>query len=87
MTMAEARGNAQLPIGATIQNVLGEELQAFQQGIELGRKYADVALRRVAAWAEENPGGVVLAGLAAGFLFGKVVFHKRRPRLADLDLD
>ena len=76
--MAEVRSSSQLPVGETIKGAVDEELRAFQQGIELGRRYAEVAMRRVAAWAEENPGGLVLAGIAAGFVFGKVAFRKRR---------
>jgi hypothetical protein len=86
--MAEARSNTQLPLGGTTKSVMEEELEAFQQGIEIGRKYADVARRRVAAWAEEHPGQLALAGLAAGFFLGKLVFHRRhRINLADLNLD
>jgi hypothetical protein len=82
--MAEARSSSQHPVAETIKVAVDEELRAFQQGIELGRKYAEVAMRRVAAWAEENPGGLVLAGIAAGFVLGKMAFRKRRS-LADLD--
>ncbi len=53
---------------------------AFGRGVALGRDYADLASRRLAAWAEENPGQLLLAGLAAGFVLGKPLF--RRPRLA-----
>jgi hypothetical protein len=88
--MAEARSNTQLPLGSIPpKSIVDEELEAFQHGIELGRQYAEVAVRRVAAWAEENPGRFVLAGLAAGFVFGKLVFRQRRPRrpMIDPDLD
>jgi len=84
--MAEARSNTQLPIQP--KSVIEEELEAFQQGIEIGREYADVARRRVAAWAEEHPGQLILAGLAGGFILGKLLFRRRRTKvdLADLDL-
>ena len=63
--MAEARSNTQLPIGGVAaKSVIEEEIEAFQQGIEIGRKYADVGRRKVAAWAEEHPGQLILAGLA-----------------------
>jgi len=85
--MGEA-GNTQMPLGGISQkSVIQEELEAFQQGIELGRQYADVALRRAAAWAEENPGQMIVAGIAAGFILGKLLFRPRRIRIPDLDLD
>ena len=83
--MSEATSSTQLPPGAQ-KSVVQEELEAFQQGLELGKQYADVAARRVAAWAEENPGQMLLAGLAAGFIVGKIFFRPRR-RLPDFDLD
>jgi hypothetical protein len=52
----------------------------FGRGVALGREYADLASRRLAAWAEENPGQLLLAGLAAGFVLGKLIF--RKPRIA-----
>ena len=83
--MAEARTRTQLPLG---ESIIDEEVQAFQQGIELGRQYAGVAMRRVAAWAEENPGQMLLAGLAAGFIVGKLLMRpKRRLRIEDLNLE
>ena len=86
--MAEARTKTQLPLGQ-IPSVLDEEVQAFQQGIELGQQYAGVAMRKVAAWAEENPGQLLIAGLAAGFVLGKLLLRPRRrislENLADLD--
>jgi hypothetical protein len=53
---------------------------AFERGVLLGRDYAERASRRIAAWAEENPGQLILAGLAAGFVLGKLLL--RRPRIA-----
>ena len=90
--MAEARSNTQLPIGAVAaKSVIEEEIEAFQQGIEIGRKYADVARRKVAAWAEEHPGQLILADIAGGFILGKLFFGSRsRPKridLSDLDLE
>ncbi|HEY5677603.1 MAG TPA: hypothetical protein VIR81_12480 [Myxococcales bacterium] len=63
----------------------GGEAAAFEQGLELGRKYAEHALRRVAAWAEEHPGQLVLAGLMAGFILGKALYPRRRLDLQDLE--
>jgi hypothetical protein len=33
----------------------------------------------VGAWAEENPGQMLLVGLGLGFLLGKMLLHKPRP--------
>jgi hypothetical protein len=56
--------------------------EAFQRGLELGREWVRKASVKMAAWAEENPGQMVLAGLAAGFVFGKI-FLRPRKRLED----
>lgn len=85
--MAEARSRTKLPLGQPEKGPAKDEFVAFQQGIELGRQYAGEALRRAAAWAEESPGRFLLAGLAAGFVLGKLFFRPRRVRLPDLDLD
>ncbi|MGZ6141932.1 MAG: hypothetical protein ACXWLM_01280 [Myxococcales bacterium] len=82
--MAEARSNTQLPSGFA-RSVVDEELEAFRNGMELGRQYADVAVRRVAAWAEEHPGQLLIAGLAAGFVLGKLLLRPKRLALEDLD--
>lgn len=82
--MAETQGKAQLPM-AEISSPPESEAAAFEHGVELGRRYAEQALRRVAAWAEEHPGQLVLAGLMAGFVVGKVLFPKRRLDLEDLE--
>jgi len=54
-----------------------EESEAFRRGLEAGRDYAERAARKIGAWAEENPGQVLLAGLAVGFVLGKLLY--RRP--------
>jgi hypothetical protein len=77
--MGEASSSTRSPHGAAAP--ASSELDAFQHGVELGRQYADVAVRRLAAWAEENPGQLLLAGLAAGFLAGKLLFRPQRVRL------
>ena len=89
MTMEEAQGSTQFPGGAAQKSVAQTELEAFQEGIELGKQYASVAARRVAAWAEENPGQVIVAGVVAGFILGKLLFRtpRRRIDVRDLDLD
>jgi hypothetical protein len=58
---------------------------AFQRGLEFGREYAGTAIRRIGAWAEENPGQLLIAGLAAGMLLGKLLFPRRRPIIEELD--
>ena len=52
--------------------------QAFQRGIELGKEYVQQASVKLAAWAEENPGQMLLVGLFAGFLVGKLFLSPRR---------
>ena len=89
MTMGEAGGSAPIPGGVAQKSVAQAEFEAFQEGLELGKEYAGVAARRVAAWAEENPGQVSVAGVVAGFSLGKLLFRAPR-RIAvrrDLDLD
>ncbi len=84
--MAEARSTTQLPLGNGVaRSIVDEELAAFRNGIELGQKYADLARRKVAAWAEEHPGQLLLAGLAAGFVIGKILLRPARVRLEDLE--
>ena len=55
-----------------------EEAQAFQRGLAAGREFAQTAVRRIGGWAEEHPGQVLLAGLGAGFILGKLLFPRRR---------
>ena len=84
--MAEMQGKAQLPMPEiTSPHEPGDEAAAFEQGLELGRKYAEQTLRHVAAWAEEHPGQLLLAGLMAGFVLGKVLFPKKRLELQDVE--
>lgn len=88
MTMEQSQGGAQFSTGAPQKSVAQTELEAFQEGIELGKQYASVAARRVAAWAEENPGQVIAVGALAGFILGKMFFRPpRRVDLRDLDLE
>ena len=77
--MGEMQGKAQLPMAEiTGSAASADEIPAFEQGLELGRKYAELTVRHVAAWAEEHPGQFVLAGLMAGFVLGKLLFPTRR---------
>jgi len=78
--MAETQSKVQLPMASITQRpAADEEARAFEQGLELGRKYAETAVRKVAAWAEEHPGQLLLAGLGAGLLLGTLFLRRRRP--------
>lgn len=79
----EAQGTAQLPLGALDKSVLRAELEAFKEGVALGRQAAQLAVRKLAAWAEENPGQLVLVGLAAGFVLGRFLFRRRDSETRD----
>jgi hypothetical protein len=84
--MADVQGKTQLPMAEiTSPQEPAAETAAFEQGLELGRRYAEQAVRRVAAWAEEHPGQLVLAGLMAGFVVGKLLFPRKRLELQDLE--
>jgi hypothetical protein len=76
--MGEMQGKAQLPM-AEIRGAQEPraEAAALEQGLEVGRRYAEKAVRRVAAWAEEHPGQLLLAGLIGGFVLGKLLFPRR----------
>jgi hypothetical protein len=82
--LAETPSKTQLPLSHAEAGLPGagenaeEEAQAFQRGLEIGREYAEIAVRRIGAWAEEHPGQVLLAGLGAGILLGKLLFPRRR---------
>jgi hypothetical protein len=84
--MGEMQGKAQLPMPEiTSPQQPAGETAAFEQGLELGRRYAEQTVRRIAAWAEEHPGQVLLAGLMGGFVLGKLLFPRRSLELQDLD--
>jgi hypothetical protein len=75
--MGETHSKTQLPM----EEIVGSGRPAqdpFEQGVEGGRRVAELAVRRIGAWAEENPGQLLLAGLAVGFVLGKVLFRGRR---------
>jgi hypothetical protein len=83
--MDETQSKVRLPSGQVRKpapNPLLPDVEAFQNGMKLGR----VAAGKLAAWAAENPAQVVIAGLAAGFVLGKLLFRppRRRIDLADL---
>jgi len=58
---------------------------AFQRGIQLGREAAGTAVRKIGAWSEEHPGQMVLAGLALGFVLGKLLAGRPRPVSEELE--
>jgi len=82
--MAETRSKMQLAmpeIGAPHPSAAEDP---FQRGLQVGRQVAETAVRKIGAWAEEHPGQVVLAGLALGFVLGKLLFNRPRPVTEDL---
>jgi hypothetical protein len=82
--VAETRSKAQFPMSEISSDPRSEDA-AFQRGLTLGKEYAGTAVRRIGAWAEENPGQILMVGLAAGFVLGKLLFPRRRPVIEDLD--
>jgi hypothetical protein len=82
--MGESYSKTQLPPPRMPAPEQGVEA-AFQRGLALGRDYAGIAVRRIGAWAEENPGQILLAGLAAGFILGKLLLPSRRKVIEDPD--
>jgi hypothetical protein len=82
--MAETRGKAQLPM-PEITARPEDDAEVFARGLRAGRELADTAVRRIGAWAEEHPGQVVLAGLALGFVLGKLLLGRRRPISEELE--
>ncbi|HTO95856.1 MAG TPA: hypothetical protein VMK66_02325 [Myxococcales bacterium] len=80
--MEEMPGKTQLP---PMPSGPPPDEAAFQRGIALGRDYASLAVRRVGAWAEEHPGQMLLAGLAAGFVLGKLLFPGRKQVIEEAD--
>jgi hypothetical protein len=73
--VGETRSKTQLPMSGIATPPAAEETEAFRRGLELGRDYAEKAARKIGAWAEENPGQVLLAGLAVGFVLGKLLYR------------
>jgi hypothetical protein len=61
----------------TAAAALEEGAQLFQQGVTTGRVWALKASRGLEHWAEKNPEQVVLAGLAVGFVLGKIFLAAR----------
>ena len=80
--MAETETQTRFPIqvvgGAS---PAGEGAHAFQRG----REAAGTAVRKIGAWSEEHPGQMVLAGLALGFVLGKLLAGRPRPVSEELE--
>ena len=57
------------------------DAEAFRRGMTRGRELTEVARRKLGAWAEENPGQLVVAGLALGFVLGKLLLPSRQREL------
>jgi hypothetical protein len=62
------------------QKQIEETVEMFQQGMELGKVWSKKAAQGLTVWAEKNPEQVVLAGLAVGFVLGKLFFGSSRRR-------
>ena len=75
--MAESHSKTQLPMPEIVGPRSRTE-DRFRQGLDAGRDFAQLAVRRAAAWAEENPGQFLLVGLATGFVLGQLLFYRRR---------
>jgi hypothetical protein len=57
---------------------LDQGAEMFEQGIEAGKVWAQQAAQGFSLWAEKSPEQVVLVGLVAGFVLGKLFFSARR---------
>jgi hypothetical protein len=66
------------PNAPRIPGVPDETVELFSQGIQLGRVWSEKAARGLTKWVEERPEQVVVAGLLAGFVLGKILFRPRR---------
>jgi hypothetical protein len=75
--MAQTTSKTQLPVGMELPS-RDEADQMFEQGLAMGREWAQTALDRTRRWAQENPGQFLLVGIAAGFVVGKLLFGSRR---------
>jgi hypothetical protein len=82
--VAETQGRTQPPFSGVAPEP-GADEAAFQRGLALGREYAGTAVRRIGAWAEEHPGQLLLAGLAAGIVLGKLLVPRRKKVIEELD--
>jgi hypothetical protein len=58
-----------------------ENARTFEQGIEIGKQWAQTAAQGFGAWAEASPEQVILVGLVTGFILGKLFLPPRRRAL------
>ena len=58
-----------------------ESARTFEQGIEMGKQWAQTAVQGFSAWAESSPEQVILVGLVTGFILGKLFVPSRRRAL------
>jgi hypothetical protein len=80
--MGETGSQTRLPMqGMGGASRAGDSPHAFQ----LGREAAGTAVRKIGAWSEEHPGQMVLAGLALGFVLGKLLAGRPRPVSEELE--
>jgi hypothetical protein len=61
-------------------NPLEETARKFEEGVELGRVLAEQAVRGLKQWVQKNPEQVLIAGVLAGFVLGKLLFPSRPPK-------
>jgi hypothetical protein len=84
--MGETGSQTRFPMqGVGGTSPAGDGAHAFQRGVQLGREAAGTAVRKIAAWSEEHPGQMVLAGLALGFVLGKLLAGRPRPVSEELE--
>jgi hypothetical protein len=84
--MGETGSQTRLPMqGMGGASRAGDSPHAFQLGLQLGREAAGTAVRKIGAWSEEHPGQMVLAGLALGFVLGKLLAGRPRPVSEELE--
>lgn len=55
-----------------------ESAKTFEQGIEIGKQWAQTAAQGFSAWAESSPEQVILVGLVTGFVLGKLLLPAPR---------
>jgi len=78
--MGEVRGNqVQFAAPASRPSVPRRGMEAFGQGIAVGREWARKATQRTLDWVEGHPGHALLIASCAGFVLGQFLFQRRRP--------
>jgi hypothetical protein len=59
------------------ESPLEEPLKEFEEGIEIGRALAEQAAKGLKEWAQRSPEQVLIVGVVAGFVLGKLLFPSR----------